>query len=477
MKIEIWGNDHRDFPEYGPYKLLDTIEKNDLYQIGDMTHYGPVISFLPFPAGRSGDVNQSAVVRLMPASMATRPIESIRNQEHHMLNKIRFFPIRADPLGYLKIETRLADRYSILPDQNLTIEKISQLITSETYAVWKRDCFLSKGVVDSLERVDHAIVHRYTSESYRNGKLDSLSLEIVNLAVACLSLIRPTRRGHAGVILGVITEGTGFQPQQFTLNVPTEVPQVQRLYGVRPQDVQLFQSVLPEFLQLYLRDEAGSVHEDYEPLRMAVQLYEQAYSVHYWKARHILWWSAVEALYGNSEDAVMARIYAMFGDGDLSVGFERSIYEHADTPSSFPITSANDHKLGEVVPLIYEVRNFSAHGGRVPEWLFKEVPHPLDGSASVLDVLAEAVTFIIRKTIIGLLSSGLRMEFRDRAARDQFWLYRFGLDNKQSKRRLQGLKDLKGDRTLKERAGARSTLSGFGGTRAGFVDSPPGCWD
>ena len=98
-----------------------------------------------------------------------------------------------------------------------------------------------------------------------------------------------------------------------------------------------------------------------------------AYSVHYWKARRVLWWSAVEAAYGNSEDAVIARIYAMFRDGDLSVGFDRSIYRRADTPSSFPIASANGHKLGEVVPLIYEVRNFSAHGGRVPEWLFEEV--------------------------------------------------------------------------------------------------------
>ena len=46
----------------------------------------------------------------------------------------------------------------------------------------------------------------------------------------------------------------------------------------------------------------------YEPLRMAVQLYEQAYAIPYWKARHILWWSAIEALYGSSEEAAKARI-------------------------------------------------------------------------------------------------------------------------------------------------------------------------
>ena len=82
---------------------------------------------------------------------------------------------------------------------------------------------------------------------------------------------------------------------------------------------------------------------------MAVQLYEQAYSVQYWKARHILWWAAIEALFGNAEDAAMARIYAFFGNGDLSKGFDHSIYERADFPPSFQITSANDHTLGEVL--------------------------------------------------------------------------------------------------------------------------------
>ena len=79
----------------------------------------------------------------------------------------------------------------------------------------------------------------------------------MNLAVACLSLVRPTRRGHAGVIAGVIVEGEGFRPQQFNLNFLTEVPQVQRLFAVRPQDIELLRSVLPEFLQLYLKDAAG----------------------------------------------------------------------------------------------------------------------------------------------------------------------------------------------------------------------------
>ena len=74
-------------------------------------------------------------------------------------------------------------------------------------------------------------------------------------------------------------------------------------------------------MQIYQKDEDGKLTEDYEPLRMAVQLYGEAYLLSYWKARHILWWSAIEALYGNSEDAAMARIYALFGNKDDVEGF------------------------------------------------------------------------------------------------------------------------------------------------------------
>ena len=241
----------------------------------------------------------------------------------------------------------------------------------------------------------------------------------------------------------MLKDGAGFRPQQFSLNYPNEVPPVQRIFAVTSQDVELLRTIFSEFRQLYSKDQRGAIKPEYEPIRMAVQLYEQAYSVQYWKTRHILWWAAIEALFGNAEDAAMARIYAFFGNGDLSKGFDHSIYERADFPPSFQITSANDHTLGEVLPLLYDVRNFSAHGDRVPNWIFERVSHPLDGSAQLVDVLAEAATFIIRQTIIGVLNSRLQGEFKDRETRDGFWLRRYGLDNKQSRKRLAALKDLK----------------------------------
>lgn len=69
------------------------------------------------------------------------------------------------------------------------------------------------------------------------------------------------------------------------------------------------------------------------------------------------------------------------------------------------------------------------------------VPHPFGQGVVGLDALAEAATFIIRKTVIEILKRGWREKFKDRATRDDFWLYQYCLDKKQSRKRLRELED------------------------------------
>jgi hypothetical protein len=263
----------------------------------------------------------------------------------------------------------------------------------------------------------------------------------MNLANACLSLIRPTRKNRAGVITGNITESGKFDPHGFELVEFVEVPMIQRLFSIRTQDVRLLQQILPRFMELYTKDLSGRIIDDYEQMRMAVQLYMQAYENSYWKAKHILWWSAIEALYGNAEDSIMARVYSFFGNKDLAKGYSTSLYELGDLPSCYSLTSTNDHILGEILPLLYRVRNFAAHGQKVSDPHFVPVPHPFGGTAQLLDVLAEGATFIIRKTIIEILRRGISKDFKDRDTREKFWLYQYGLDNRQSSKRLNELKN------------------------------------
>lgn len=40
MRIKILASTKEQFPTPGPYKTIDIVEKEALYQVGDMTHYG-----------------------------------------------------------------------------------------------------------------------------------------------------------------------------------------------------------------------------------------------------------------------------------------------------------------------------------------------------------------------------------------------------------------------------------------------------
>lgn len=440
MRIKIWASNDPSFPDAGPYKMLDILERDSGFSVGDVMHYGVVIAVPPSSALSSQDVDQSVIVKLEPTSVTTRPDESVFEKPPSSYDRIEYFPVLVDRIG-INADTP-SGTYTILAAENLTIEDVSQVVAPDAFSLWKSECFLSRDTAGDLEGTTHAIVRRYSTETERDVKLDSYSAEIVDMAVACLSLIRPTRRSRAGSVTGRLTANGVFVPQSFRTTNVFEVPEVQKLFTIRNQDIDLLRSVLPEFIQLYQRDEAGQLKDEYEPIRMAVQLYDQAYEIPHWKARHILWWAAIESLYGNNEDAVMARIYAFFGNKDLCAGFRRSIYGKGDIPSCFTPTPDQDHKLGEVVPLVYRVRNESAHGQKVPDPRFAHVSHPLDCSVCLLDVLAEAVTFIIRKTVIEILLRGFREKFKDRKAREEFWLLEYGLDNAQSKKRLRVLDSL-----------------------------------
>lgn len=426
MRIKIWASTER-FPDRGPYRMLDIVEKDDPYSVGEMTHYGTVVEIAPLIEPFNEDVDQSVIVRLNPASLTTRP------------DRIEFFPIHVDRRGRWTPDAPNGT-YQILEVENLTIEDVSPLITPDTFSLWKTDCFLSQDTISDLQSVAYAVVHRYSTERDRDEQIDQRSEELINLAATCLALIRPTRRSRAGHVTGVIKVGGVFDPQFFGAHDPAEVPEIQKLFTIRNQDIELLRSVLPEFLQLYEKDETGRLKDEYEPIRMAVQLYEQAYAIRYWKARHILWWAAIEALYGNAEDAAMARVYALFGDKNLVDGYRCLIYEQGDIPSCFTVSHDNGHTLGKVLPLIYDVRNSSAHGQKVPDPHFAQVPHPVNRTVCLIDVLAEAATFIIRKTVIEILRRGFRERFKDRNTRDEFWLREYGLNGKQSKKRLKELK-------------------------------------
>src|SRR6266436_3457505 len=437
MRIKIWASLEPQFPKRGPYKALDIIERDALCGVGDATHYGPVILLPPFA---DDDADQSVIVQLNPASLNTRPAESVSEKPPSSYDKIGLFPICVDRHPFPGDEPPPSGTCTILEAESLTVEDVSHMIAPDTFSLWEQDCLLPKDTIDALQGVAFCIVHRYSAPTDRDPELEKYSAELMNSAAVCLSLARPTRKSRAGRIVGSIRADGMFYPQAFGAHERAEVPEVQKLFTIRNRDIEALRTVLPEFLQLYPKDADGKLKDEYEPLRMAVQLYEQAYAIHYWKARHILWWAAIESLYGNAEAAAMARIFAFFGNKSLIDGYRRSIYEPGDIPSCYQHSSRSDHTLGEMVPLIYDVRNASAHGQKVPDSHFSPVAHPF-GTVVGVDALAEAATFVIRKTVTEILRLGFRERFKDRDARENFWLYEYGLTGKQSKKRLKEMYD------------------------------------
>jgi len=438
MRIKIYASVKADAPTPGPYKVIDIVEMESPYKVVDVTHYGEVILLMP-PDVLGDDVEQGVVVKLDPASLNTWCEESVMEKPPTSYDKIHFTPINAGIIGL--DEDPLVGPYQVLPAENLTIENVSHLITEKTFSVWKSDCGVSRRTANSLESLKFAIVHRRSSSSPSDDGLLSPSFSLVGSAASCLSLIRPTRKSRVRDIRGLIKADGTFDAVGFgMLEDLADVPEIQKIFGVREKDIHLLISILPEFMRLYQTDDDGKM-SNYEPLRMAVQLYGEGYALSYWKARHILWWSAIEALYGSNEVAAMARIYAFFGNKNLLDGYNCPIYEKRDIPTYFYAQPDSLHTLGKIVPLIYEVRNESAHGQKVSDIHFVPIPHPLGQGVVGLEAFAEAATFIIRKTVIEILKRGWRERFTNRGTRDDFWLYEYGLDRHQSKKRLRELED------------------------------------
>jgi len=263
------------------------------------------------------------------------------------------------------------------------------------------------------------------------------SQQLIGKLTVCLLLVRPMRRNHAGIVQGVVLEDGTFEASRFGVAEPVEVPHVQRHFYFREQDVATLREIVPEFLK------AMEGSDGYDPLKMAVQFFEQGH-LHdgWWKVRHFLWWSALEALFGNNSDVLKVRVLSLFGDKDLHRGEEVSIYEIGDI---HPVADFKPHEtIGSTLNEIFEVRNMIGHGRRVPQWYLTPVPHIFNNAElGRVEILAESASFIIRKTLIHIFSQKLFNFYIDIDAREEYWLNKFGINRHQAEKKLKELEEKK----------------------------------
>ncbi len=325
-----------------------------------------------------------------------------------MPNRITLYPIYALASA---IDGQPFDR-SVLPMQiveGVRIEGVLPLFNEETFA-WVTNELGRRDLAD-VQGVRYAIVHRYnTDDPIEGGNPDQQSEKLVRNLAACLRLIRPMRQ-RASLMRGELREDGTIDVRYFEHPVDLEVPEVQKLFHLRNCDAELLRAIANEFLR--------AMQGEFWKFRMAVEFHEAGHFQHwYWKARFLLWCSAVESIFTSHDREHRGSLVAKERI-KWFLGADRSIYEPGDIPDFAPQANIT---IGDVVDDLYRVRNFIAHGGRIPDEYFQRpMRRGLDRELVVLDVLQEAISFVVRKSLLRVVQDNLLDHFAGAGATEDYF--------------------------------------------------------
>jgi hypothetical protein len=295
--------------------------------------------------------------------------------------------------------------------EGVALENVRPFFTPDTFK-WVRN-ELGRHDVEDLERIEYAIVHRYYADVAGDGSVPDVESEVlVRSLVACLRLVRPMRQPTSLMRGELLQDGTiNVQHFEHPLEL-LEVPEVQKLFHLRNSDLVLLRTIADDFLRV--------MSGEFWKFRMAVQFYEVGhFQDTFWKARYSLWCSAVEALFTSQspehQGSLVARERIKW-----FLGADTSIYDTGDIPGY--IRPQPNITVADVVEDLYVVRNFIAHGDRVPDHFFQRTMRQgVNGNISLLQVLIEALSFIVRKALLRILRENLQNHFENAAASETYF--------------------------------------------------------
>ena len=205
---------------------------------------------------------------------------------------------------------------------------------------------------------------------------------------------------------------TGFDVPPLHL---LEVPEVQKLFKLRNNDAEDLKTYAPEFLR--------AMRGEFWKFRMAVQFHELGHFQPLdWKARYLLWCSAIESIYTSHAWEHQGSLVAT-SRIKWFIGAATNIYAPGD------ISRLLEHPnltVGGIVGDLYEMRNFIAHGDKIPESFFKDVVRTgFNGGVPKREMLLEGASFIIRTSLLKILRDGLKNHFADAGPAEAY----FGAQN------------------------------------------------
>jgi hypothetical protein len=208
-----------------------------------------------------------------------------------MPTKISLYPLHAlaDALDSEPFDT------SVLPFEvvrGVTVEQTATLFNENTFRWVANE--MGRHDLNDLQSVRYALVHRYEVANpavAEHADVDSERL-VRNVAV-CLRVIRPMRQ-RAGFMRGELRDGAvDVQHFEHPVNL-LEVPEVQKLFHLRNADLNLLRLVAGDFLR--------ALEGVFWKFRMALEFHDRGhFEDTYWKARYLLWCSAIEAIYTSKD--------------------------------------------------------------------------------------------------------------------------------------------------------------------------------
>jgi len=295
------------------------------------------------------------------------------------------------------------------------IERVAERFPEGSFKLWKER--IGGLAIEALTGIRFALVHRYDprqtiigSEVY-DPRVSSERL--VRLVAACLQLIRPMRE-RAYLVHGSVQDADGsFSVRGF--DAPSlelmEVPEVQKLFKLRTQDAEDLKSYVPEFLR--------AMRGDFWKFKTAVQFYSRGHFQSLdWTARYLLWCSAIESIYTSHEWEHQGALVAT-SRIKWFLGANTSIYAPGDLSDLLHDPGIT---IGQIVADLYELRNFIAHGDRIPNHYFTDrLREGFEDSVSRAEVLVEAASFIVRTSLIKILRDGLLSHFADAAPAEVYF--------------------------------------------------------
>lgn len=218
-------------------------------------------------------------------------------------------------------------------------------------------------------------------------------------------------RQRALLMRGTLRADGTINIEQFAHPIDLEVPWVQRFFMIRNGDAELLRQLADPFLQAM----TGQVWK----FRMSVSFHDDGHLQYtHWKSRYILWCSALEALYTSENPghrgSLVAKERIKWFLGENTPLYPPGDIENYQTPCNLTVRDVLDD--------LYELRNLLAHGSKIEDRFFRvSVRETAEHRLNLIEMLWEAVSFIVRASLIRILQDNLLHHFADSAAADAYF--------------------------------------------------------